>query len=60
MCLKQKYQEGELTSALRSERMRTMHLLVAIWKVKLITPLIFSRASSHRLLRLCGQTSVRW
>lgn len=41
-----------LTSAFRSDRIRTMHLFTVIWKVKLITPLIFSRASSHRLLRL--------
>ena len=43
---------SRLTSAFRSDRIRTMHLFTAIWKVKLITPLIFSRASSHRLLRL--------
>lgn len=36
------------TSVGRSDRIRTVHLLEAIWKVKLITPLTFSRASSHR------------
>lgn len=41
-----------LTSAFRSERILTTHLLTAIWKVKLMTPRIFSKASSHRLLRL--------
>lgn len=42
-----------LTSAFRSERILTTHLLTAIWKVKLMTPLIFSKASSQRLLRAC-------
>lgn len=40
-----------LTSAFKSERIRTTHLWTAIWKVKLITPLIFNKASSHRFLR---------
>lgn len=42
----------DLTSAFRSERILTTHLLTAIWKVKLMTPLIFSSASSQRLLRV--------
>lgn len=41
-----------LTSAFRSERILMMHLLTAIWNVKLMTPWIFNRASSQRLLRL--------
>lgn len=40
-----------LTSAFKSERIRTTHLWTAIWKVKLITPLIFNKASSQRFLR---------
>lgn len=40
-----------LTSAFKSERIRTTHLWTAIWKVKLITPLIFNKASSHRFRR---------
>lgn len=40
-----------LTSALRSERILTTHLLTAIWKVKLMTPRSFSNASSQRLRR---------
>lgn len=45
-------EECGLTSAFRSDRIRTIHLLTVIMKVKLMTPLIFSRASSHKLLRL--------
>lgn len=45
--------ERGLTSAFRSERILTMHLFTVIWKVKLMTPLIFSSTFSHRLLRLC-------
>lgn len=41
------------TSVGRSERMRTVHLLDAIWKVKLMTPLTFRRASSQRLRWSC-------
>lgn len=41
-----------LTSAFRSERILMIHLLTAIWNVKLMTPRIFNRASSQRLLRL--------
>lgn len=37
-----------VTSVGRSDRIRTVHLLEAIWKVKLITPLTFSSASSHK------------
>lgn len=48
------------TSALRSERILTTHLLTAIWKVKLMTPRIFSNASSQRLLRVWQQTGSRW
>lgn len=44
--------DRHFTSALRSERILTTHLLTAIWKVKLMTPRIFSKASSHRLLRV--------
>lgn len=39
---------SRVTSVGRSERIRMVHLLEAIWKVKLITPLTLRRASSHK------------
>lgn len=47
------------TSVGRSERMRTVHLLEAIWKVKLMTPLTFRRASSQRLRWSCVKEEHR-
>lgn len=47
------------TSVGRSERMRTVHLLEAIWKVKLMTPLTFRRASSQRLRWSCVREEHR-
>lgn len=43
-----KAKSRSVTSVGKSERMRTVHLLEAIWKVKLITPRTLSRASSHK------------
>lgn len=48
-----------LTSAFRSDRILTIHLFTVIWKVKLMTPLIFSSTSSQRLLRLYRQHKVK-